>query len=269
MHRLTFLTIFLMAASSFANNDVGNAIYGGSAKVYHEGDFVTYQLKFKSSCYSDQTAAWNSINNDVGVFKEWIDNQIDRTESGNIDYNIALISTWQGTRQYYGGGEEDPCLNKYYASQDIQITQTKPAETDFIDPELVKGFYNELHSILWPLNDLEESDVNARSAAKVDAVKKGIFSSTVDQMRRAAQAQAREQATQDFLSFLGADYDGHWHLHQINFTSERYRSDNESSIPTDGAPARGGIPAPAQIKLRPLSFSVVGNFLFHFDIREH
>lgn len=243
----------------------GNAYHSGTGKVLHDGDFIEFSLNFEASCYDTRTAALNQVVNNVATFTDWLNSEKANYESEAITHEADPINVWRKGNNHY----DNECAGKYFASQSLVLTLNKANEASALHADLIQDFYQELQLVVWPLNLANNEPEQARISTTISDVQKGVYESTADDLRIAAKAKARNKATNDFLAFLGPDYQGTWWLHSADFREQSYSGLLKTSVEryADSAvapllPGSGEPPIPASLKLKPLSLSVTGNFHF-------
>lgn len=273
MKRLLLLPILLASTSVFANlaldhhdddDHLGSAHHSGTGKVYHDGDFIEFSLSFDAACYSDRSNSWNNVTNNVASFIEWLNSE--RDQLGEVvSYDVDPINVWRSDNSY----AIDGCNGTHYAAQSIKVTLYKAEGNSSLHTDLVQDFYGRLQEAVWPLSYTEEGELPSRVSTTITGIEKGLYEETADALRITAKGIARSKATQDFLSFLGEDYHGTWYLQSVDFREHDFSPVYRSSVEAYPAvpPAPGGFPAPALLKLKPLSLSVTGNFHFVFDVQ--
>lgn len=272
MLRISVLSTLLISSIAFAHHHdrherVGSAIHTGTGEVWHNGDYVEFTLDFSASCLERSVDARTAVVGNVAVFESWLHELRTTVGYGEIDYNIGLINI--GRNNDWDAEENDPCYNRYDARQYVEVRLSRLTTDEDLSDDVVQNFFNEIQLAVGPLNSEGVDDnPNATIAGRVTSVDKGIWEETNDNLRIAAKAKARAQATRDFLAFLGPDYPGAWHLHSVDFSDNRYSGGGLSTGVAMEAPGgqSGEGPALSVLKLRPLSVDVEGEFLFHFDI---
>jgi hypothetical protein len=268
MLKKIILPALLLATTTFATTDSESAsVHTASGKATHDGDYVNFDIYFEASCYNQQHLASGAINENVKQFSNWLDEVNENYDSGRLSYNIELINTWRQEDNYYGPHhpQDVDCLGRYSASQYVKITLTKPIDASSLSTNLVQDFYNQIQLALtsyW-YNSVDYGS-SATAIAKVIDVEKGLFDDTVDLLRRKAKYLAQSKATKDFLSLLGDSYSGMWYLDRADFSDRQYSYEltEHAVLPKN---MDGSNFVPAQLKLRPLSITAVGTFVFRFE----
>lgn len=293
MKFLSLLSIMMSTLLMAHNHDtMGDATHRGYGEIFHDGDYVNFNVEFNASCYFSAADARNRVVEQVRIFEDWL--RGNEASSGDIVYHIGLINISEG---YSGGYNVIPvpppytgapmlppdiamppsflnnvkCSQGHYASQRVMVTFNRLATARHLDNELVQGFFNELQIAIASLNLREPHDRYASFKTEINSVEKGIWQTTATQIRIAAKALAQAQATEDFLSCLGAEYRGVWHLHSVNFSDRYYSGGLASDVamaPMPGSQMGEG-PALSILKLTPIRFAVEGSFVFHFSVWEH
>lgn len=272
----------LMAEESINHHrhdrDHGSIKISSKGTVKHNGDYAVYNIKFNATCYTDREQAAANVVEQVTDFTTWLDERATGYDNASVDYTVDLINVYKDNNPYYyspysRSREEkpNPCYEKYTVNQTMKVKVSKSLNEDYIDSDLVQEFYSELYSYLYTFNyTLAEEGYSSVSTANIYNVEKGIFDSTLRDMRANAYALARENAVNDFLAVLGNDYTGSWYLHKADFTNARYARSTNYSFTDEahvvGAPVSAPEfdSAPAVVKLDRLSFSVEGVFEFGF-----
>lgn len=276
----TLLVAMSLLATSALTNEYGKVRLPGEATIKHDGDYIIYDLKFDSTCYTEEQDSITGVSNSVFSFVAWLDSRAANYSNGSIDYWVNLISTVRDENpyisSYYYSDEDDrianPCYQKYSTAQTISIQVNRAADSPSVTNDMVQGLYNEIYQYLWPLNHGAETESNAWSSAKITRVHKGVHEETLEWMKEQAYGYATHLATARFLAVLGKNYGGQWFLNGADFTDERYVDSRSHEIadaitlPIAGAPIPPAIPAapPAIINLEPLKYSVEGVFEFGF-----
>ncbi len=267
MIRITLISLFMAATSLLASTPrgefEGTAFHSGTGKVSHDGDFIEFSLRFEAACFDERTEAWNQVVNNVSTFSQWVDFAKADALTRALRYDAEPVNIYRKDANHY---DSDGCEGKYFASQVITLVLDKSDEEVALNPDVIQNFYAELQKLLWPLNQPGNEANHNRLSAIISDVEKGIYENTADALRIAGKAKAQTKATQDFLAFLGPNYQGVWHLQSVDFRerdySGSYKVALESAIP---ASAPDASPLPATLKLKPLYFSVTGNFTFVYN----
>lgn len=268
---MLFLSASLLANAPLHHDGarLGDAYHNGSGKVFHDGDFIEFGLAFTADCYADQAHAWDNVARNASTFLEWLDAELNNNGE-NIEWNVEPLNVWHESNYY--GNNEDACDNTFKASQEIKVFLKKAEGTKTLHGDAIQAFYARLQTAIWPLNHVDVGHELSHVITKIESIEKGIYEETADDLRIAAKIKAQAKATKDFLAFLGADYKGTWWLQSVDFREGNHASYYKESLDVVAAPgAIGGGPVfqPAQLKLKPLSLLVSGNFHFVFDVSLH
>ncbi|MCA9506917.1 MAG: hypothetical protein KC505_00670 [Myxococcales bacterium] len=255
---LIFAATSLLAST--ANTEYNYYQSGGEGRTYHDGDYIKFTLSFNAECFEDRTEASNYVVNNLNHFRDWIE-----LKSQKISYTINPISLSQ---QNHSWDRERPCDNKYFAAQKLTLTLEKGDEANALDNETVQNFYQELQQAIWPLHtEGDENNLNHVTSG-IDNIYKGVYEHTADNMRRIARRVAQKKATDDFIDFLGDDFQGQWRLQKVDFIQRGYSDFTSKSVVPAAAPIAENheIFIPATLKLEPLSVEVSGDFYFVYNL---
>lgn len=268
---MLLLSTSLLATGALDHNDdhLGSASHSGTGKVNHDGDFIEFTINFDAACYAARESSWDYVSQNISSFLQWLDEE--RYATGeDLSYSVEPINLWRNDNIY----GSDPCNGTYYATQSVKLTYNKAVGAASLYADAIQDFYSRLQSAVWPLSHIEVGDVPARVTTNIINIEKGLYEETADNLRIAAKAKAQDKATQDFLAFLGADYQGVWYLQSVDFRERDYSLNYRTSVEAYPAPAvpggvggGGGLPAPALLKLKPITISLTGDFHFVFDVR--
>ncbi len=270
MQKIALLSMLLclnvFAGQVKIDGHLGTAYHRNTGTVQHDGDFVDFYLSFDASCYADRGSAYNHVAENVNSFLSWINLEREASIFGALEYDADPINIWRRDTNYY---DIDACNGKFYASQAIKLTLHKAAGVNALQSDFIQSFYSELQETIWNLNHIESGDVPSVVSTNISSIEKGIYEETADYLRTSAKAIAQAKATNDFLAFLGPNYWGAWYLQTVDFRETDY-SNLKVAVDNYAVPGEiggSGAPVPAILKLKPLSVSLTGNFVFIFDVR--
>ena len=269
MLRFAFYSLLLASFATHAHLEdrVGIATYRGQTNVTHDGDFIDFTLEFRAECYDEGALARNRVIGNLAAFTDWL-TSARASYVADIDYSVDLINVWRNSSY----GAEEPCSGNYSARQEVRIKLKRIESEQALDSDLINKVFNELQIMLGSLNHTDDDNVQWYSESKITSISKGVFEDTAEQLYRAAKAKAERKVTRDFQAFLGADYQGWWHLHSVELSDLDY---GQTYIPLSFGGPIGNLPMPSDeenlstIKLAPIKVSVDGIFVFHFLTTDH
>jgi len=241
MKRSMVVFVFFLSSIVLAHpeHEFASVTYRGSSEVTHEGDYVDFTINLSASCYVEQQDARNRVIDSLSIFKKWLD------EIPEVNYIINLINISESNRNY-----NSSCDGGYSASQEIKVTLNKRADDKALDKNTLEKFFNDLQTVIGPMNFFEH---------------------------RQRQARAQQKATREFLAFLGSDYKGQWHLHAAEF-NDFNANYVYIDLPFIAGSQVGNIPLPppgptndnlSTIELRAIKLHIEANFVFYFLPTNH
>jgi hypothetical protein len=264
------MVVFVFFLSSIVlahpEHEFASVTYRGSSEVTHEGDYVDFTINLSASCYVEQQDARNRVIDSLSIFKKWLD------EIPEVNYIINLINISESNRNY-----NSSCDGGYSASQEIKVTLNKRADDKALDKNTLEKFFNDLQTVIGPMNFFEHRQRQARFEIRITAIAKGVYEETIDYLTLAAKAKAQQKATREFLAFLGSDYKGQWHLHAAEF-NDFNANYVYIDLPFIAGSQVGNIPLPppgptndnlSTIELRAIKLHIEANFVFYFLPTNH
>ena len=126
------IAMSLLVASSVAA-EYGKVRLPGDATIKHDGDYIVYDLKFESNCYTDEQESISEVSNNVVGFVAWLNDKAHNFNDGSIEQWVNLISTSRDGNPflfyYYDSDPEErvanPCYEKYSTTQSISVRVIK------------------------------------------------------------------------------------------------------------------------------------------------
>lgn len=272
MLRISLISLLIASSSLFAHyhferDIIGTAMHHGQASVTHDGDFVDFALEFSAACYDQQEDARRAVIANVDRLLVWLNTTVISYDA-NLDHHVDLIYVWRNENSY--GEYTDLCKNKHYARQNVSIRVNRLPEINALNDEMIQNIFEDLQGVIALANYTNADDVNSWVGGQIASVQKGIFAETAEVLRIQAKAKAQARATRDFLAFLGPNYTSWWRLQSVDFTASNPYG---LFIPQVVEPRIGGNIADgisySVIRLEPITVSVDGNFVFHFEAQNN
>lgn len=161
------LPLLMLSTSIFANNalhhsdHLGSANHSGTGKVYHDGDYIEFNLSFEAACYADRTNSWDYVAQNVATFLDWANLEVD--QGSNLTWDVEPLNLWRN-EQYYTG---DSCSGTYTASQSIKLVLNKSEGTHSLHVDAIQDFYQRLQTAIWPLSQNESGELPSRVATTI------------------------------------------------------------------------------------------------------